>query len=152
MPVKAVLLYECGGDWVKFIAGRVDLTVIYADEVENKITIAQQFGGCCQCGASGDDVIVDYNPPLGNGPEQMKVGIQAVAVNTLHRVSIERNAESVRNALTYRSGEVEPVCMTAPGRGDNTPIFRIVDKSLNEVGGSVGKESRNVGRLLNLAE
>ena len=152
MPVKAVLLYECGGDWVKFIAGRVDLTVVYADEGEDKITIAQQFGGCRQCGAGGDDVIVDYNPPLGDGPEQMKVGSQAVAVDTLNGIGIERNAESVRYALTYRSGEVEPVCMTAPGRGDDTPIFRIVDKTLNEVAGCLGKQSGSIGRVLYLAE
>lgn len=82
----------------------------------------------------------------------MKVKLQTVAVDTLNGIGIERNPEARCCALTYRRGEVEPVCMTAPGRGDNTPIFRIVDKSLNEVGGSVGKESRNVGRLLNLAE
>ena len=82
----------------------------------------------------------------------MKVGIQTVAVDTLHSIGIERNAETDRYPLTYRRGEVESVCMAPPGCGDYTPVFRIVDKTLNEVGGRVGKQGRYVGRLLKLAE
>lgn len=82
----------------------------------------------------------------------MKVGIQTVAVDTLHSVDIEWNAETDRYPLTYRRGEVESVCMAPPGCGDYTPVFRIVDKTLNEVGGGIGKQRRYVGRLFNLAE
>lgn len=39
-----------------------------------------------------------------------------------------------------------------PGRGDDTPIFRIVDKTLNEVAGCLGKQSGGIGRVLYLAE
>lgn len=82
----------------------------------------------------------------------MKVGIQTVAVDTLHSIGIERNAETDRYPLTYRRGEVESVCMAPPGCGDYTPVFRIVDKTLNEVGGGIGKQRRYVGRVLYLAE
>ena len=82
----------------------------------------------------------------------MKVGIQTITVDTLDGIGIERNAESVRNMPAYRSGKVEPLCMTAPGRGDDTPIFRIVDKTLNEIAGSLGKERGSLGRVLDFTE
>ena len=128
------------------------LAVIDAYDVEDKITIGQQ---CCrgrQCGAGGDDVVIYYHLSLGNGPEQMKVRGQTVAVDALHRIGIEWYTEIVRDSLTYRRGKVEPVCMTAPWCRDYSPIFRIIDKTLNEVAGSVGKQCGYIGRLLNLAE
>lgn len=82
----------------------------------------------------------------------MKVGIQAVAIYALNGIGIERNAKSVRNMPTYRSGKVEPVCMTAPGRGDDTPIFRIVDKTLNEIACCLGKERGSLGRVFDFTE
>lgn len=41
LPFSGLLLLKCGGDWVKIIAGRMDLTVIDANDVENKITVGQ---------------------------------------------------------------------------------------------------------------
>jgi hypothetical protein len=82
----------------------------------------------------------------------VKVGIEAVTVDTLHRVRIKRNAEAVGYALTYSRGKVEPVCMAAPGCGDDAPIFRIVDKTVYEVACSVCKQSGGIGRVLYLAE
>lgn len=130
----------------------MDLSVVYADDVENKITIGQKRGSCRQSGTGGDDVIINYHPPFSKGPEQMKVGIQTVAVDTLHSIGIEWNTESDRYPLTYRRGEVEPLCMAPPGCGDDTPIFRIVDKTLNEVAGGLGKQLGYIGRVLYLAE
>ena len=134
------------------MAGRMDLTVVDTNNVEDKITVGQQGGGGSKCGAGCDDIIIDYHPPLGYGSEQMKVRIQSVAVDTLDGIGIEWNAEGGRYSFTYRCGKVESDCIASPGSSDDTPVFRIVDKTLNEVGGRVSKQRRNVGRLLYLAE
>lgn len=42
LPFLALLLLKYGGDWVKNIAERIDLTVIYAYDVEYQITIGKQ--------------------------------------------------------------------------------------------------------------
>ena len=130
----------------------MDLTVVDTNNVEDKITVGQQGGGGSKCGAGCDDIIIDYHPPLGYGSEQMKVRIQSVAVDTLNGISIEWNTESGRNSFTYRRGKVKSACMASPRCGDDTPVFRIVDKALNEVGGCIGKQCRYVRRLLKLAE
>ena len=82
----------------------------------------------------------------------MKVGVKTVTVDTLNGIGIEWNAEVRRYPLTYCRGEVEPVRMAAPWCGYYGPVFRIADKPLNEVAGSVGKLGGYLGRLLNLAE
>lgn len=130
----------------------MDLSVTDAYEVENHVAVSELRVGRYHRSAGGDDVIIDYHPPLGYGAEQMKVRIQSVAVDTLDGIGIEWNAEGGRYSFTYRCGKVESDCIASPGSSDDTPVFRIVDKTLNEVGGRVSKQRRNVGRLLYLAE
>lgn len=42
MALWAVSACRYGGDCVRFMAGRIDLTVVDADDVEDKITVGQQ--------------------------------------------------------------------------------------------------------------
>jgi len=82
----------------------------------------------------------------------MKIRVEPIAVDTLNRVCIERYAESVADHLADGRGEMEPVRMSAPGRGYYGPIFRIIDKSQNEIARCIGKHLGDIGRLFNLAE
>lgn len=64
----------------------------------------------------------------------------------------EWNTMAFDRQLAYRRGEVDHVCMATLWCGDDTPVFRIVDNTLDEVAGGIGKQCGNVRRLLNLAE
>ena len=52
---------------------------------------------------------------------------EAIAVDALHRIGIERNAEFEGYALAYSRGKMKTGVMPAAWRGDDCPVFRISD-------------------------
>jgi len=106
----------------------MDLSVTDAYEVENHVPVSELRVGRDHRGASGDDVIIDYHPPLGDGPQQHEIRMQAVMVDALQGVTIERNADSVRDYTTYLSCEVEALSVSAPRSCDYAPVCRIANE------------------------
>ena len=76
--------------------------------------------------ARSDNVIVDDEPTLLDWSGDGTPGRKSVAVDALHRIGIERNAELEGDAFTYSHGEMKTggVIPTAR-RGDDCPVFRI---------------------------
>lgn len=106
----------------------MDLSVTDAYEVENHVPVSKLRVGRNHRGTGGDDVIIDYHPPLGDGPQQHEVRVQPVMVDALQRIIIERKAESVRNYPAYLCGEMEAVGVPASRSGDDAPSCRIADE------------------------
>lgn len=106
----------------------MDLSVTDAYEVENHVSVSELRVGRNHRGTGGDDVIIYYHPPLGDGPQQHKVRVQSVMVDALQGIAIERKAESVGDYATYLGGEVEPIGVSASRSGDDAPVCRIADK------------------------
>lgn len=106
----------------------MDLSVTDAYEVENHVPVSELRVRRDHRGASGDDVVIDYHPTLGDGPQQHEIRVQAVMVDALQGVTIERNAERVRNYAAYLSGEMEAIGVPAPRSGDDAPVCRIADE------------------------
>lgn len=106
----------------------MDLSVTDAYEVENHVPVSELRVGRDHRGASGDDVIIDYHPPLGDGPQQHEIRMQSVMVDALQRIIVERKAERVRDYAAYLGGEMEAIGVPAPRSGDDAPVCRIADK------------------------
>lgn len=106
----------------------MDLSVTDAYEVENHVPASELRVGRYHRGAGGDDVIIDYHPPLGDGPQQHEVRVQPVMVDALQGVIVERKAQSVRDYPAYLCGEMEAVGVPAPRSGDDAPVCRITDE------------------------
>lgn len=106
----------------------MDLSVTDAYEVDNHVTVSELRVGRYHRGTRWDDVVIDYHPPLRDGPQQHEVRVQTVMVDALQGVIVERKAESVRDVAAYLSGEMEAVGVPAPWRGDDAPVFRIADE------------------------
>lgn len=106
----------------------MDLSVTDAYEVENHVPVSELRVGRYHRGAGGDDVIIDYHPPLGDGPQQHEVRVQTVMVDALQGVIVERKAESVRDYAAYLRGEMEAIGVPAPRSGDDAPVCRIADE------------------------
>lgn len=106
----------------------MDLSVTDAYEVENHVPVSELRVGSYHRGAGGDDVIIDYHPPLGDGPQQREVRVQTVMVDALQGVIVERNAESIRDYAAYLCGEMEAVGVPALRCGDDAPAIRIADE------------------------
>lgn len=106
----------------------MDLSVTDAYEVENHVPVAELHVGRDHRGAGGNDVIIDYHPPLGDGPQQHEVRVQTVMVDALQGVIVERKAESVRDYAAYLGGEMEAIGVSAPRSGDDAPVCRIADE------------------------
>lgn len=123
---------RCGADWFVIVACGCHLSVVYADEVDDEISVGEQIGRGRQCAAGGDDVIVDDEPTLLDGSQMVKLRGEAVAVDALHRIGIERNAEFEGDPLTYSRGEMKTGVMPAAWRGDDCPVFRIGDERCQE--------------------
>lgn len=106
----------------------MDLSVTDAYEVENHVAVSELRVGRDHRGASGDDVVIDYHPTLCDGPQQHEIRMQAVMVDALQGVIVERKAESVRDYAANLGGEMEAVSVPAPRCGDDAPVFRIADE------------------------
>lgn len=106
----------------------MDLSVTDAYEVENHVPVSELRVGGYHRGAGGDDVIIDYHPPLGDGPQQHEVRVQTVMVDALQRIIVERKVESVRDYAAYLCSEMEAIGVPAPRSGDDTPFCRIADE------------------------
>lgn len=106
----------------------MDLSVTDAYEVENHVPVAELHVGRDHRGAGGNDVIIDYHPPLGDGPQQHEVRVQTVMVDALQGVIVERKAESVRDYAAYLGGEMEAIGVSAPRSSDDAPVCRIADE------------------------
>ena len=106
----------------------MDLSVTDAYEVENHVPVSELCVRRNHRGARGDDVVIDYHPTLGDGPQQHEIGVQAIMVDALQGVTIERNAERVRDYATYLGGKVEAIGVPAPRSGDDAPVCRIADE------------------------
>lgn len=53
----------------------MDLSVTDADEVENHVAVSELRVRRDHRGAGGDDVVIDYHPSLGNGPQQHEIRV-----------------------------------------------------------------------------
>lgn len=106
----------------------MDLSVTDAYEVENHVPVAELHVGRDHRGAGGNDVIIDYHPPLGDGPQQHEVRVQTVMVDALQGVIVERKAESVGDYAAYLGGEMEAIGVPAPRSSDDAPVCRIADE------------------------
>ena len=106
----------------------MDLSVTDAYEVENHVAVSELRVGRYHRSAGGDDVIIDYHPPLGDGPQQHKVRVQTVMVDTLQGIIVERKSESVRYYAAYLGREMEAIGVPTPRSGDDAPVFRIADE------------------------
>lgn len=106
----------------------MDLSVTDAYEVENHVPVSELRVGRDHRGTGGDYVIIDYHPPLGDGPQQHEVRVQSVMVDALQGIAIERNAESVGDYAAYLGGEMEAIGVPAPRSSDDAPVCRIADK------------------------
>lgn len=104
------------------------LSVTDAYEVENHVPVSELRIGRYHRGAGCDDVVIDYHPPLGDGPQQHEVRVQTVMVDALQGIIVERKAESVRDYPAYLGGEMETVGVPAPRSGDDAPLCRITDE------------------------
>ena len=106
----------------------MDLSVTDADEVENHVAVSELRVRRYHRGTGGDDVIIDYHPPLSDGPQQHEVGVQTVMVDALQGIIVERNAKRRGDVAAYLGGEMEAVSVPAPRCGDDAPVFRIADE------------------------
>lgn len=106
----------------------MDLSVTDAYEVENHVPVAELRVGRDHRRTGGDDVIIDYHPPLGDRPQQHEVWVQSVMVDALQGIAIERNAESVGDYVAYLGSEMEAIGVPAPRSGDDAPVCRIADE------------------------
>lgn len=123
---------QCGAYWFVIVACGCHLSVVYADEVDDEISVGEQIGRGRQCAAGGDDVIVDDELALLDGAQVVELRGEAVAVDTQHSVGIERNAEFEGDALTYSCGEMKTGVMPAAWSCNDCPIFRIGDERCQE--------------------
>jgi len=128
----------------------MDLSVTDAYEVENHISVSELRVGRYHRGAGGDYVIIDYHPPLGDGPQQHEVRVQTVMVDALQGIAIERNAESVGDYAAYLGGKMEAIGVPAPRSGDDTPICRIADECCDEFARNIGEHRGMICRGFNL--
>lgn len=129
-PYEAFVAFSrsrCRADWFVIVACGCHLSVVYADEVDDEISVCEQIGRGRQCAAGGDDVIIDDELTLFDGSQVVKLRGEAVAVDALHRIGIERNAEFEGDAFTYSRGEMKTGVMPATWRCDDSPVFRISD-------------------------
>lgn len=123
---------RCGADWFVIVACGCHLSVVYADEVDDEISVSEQIGRSRQCAARSDNVIVDDEPTLLDWSQVMELRGESVAVDALHRIGIERNAELEGDAFTYSRGEMKTGVMPTARRGDDCPVFRIGDERCQE--------------------
>lgn len=130
----------------------MDLSVTDAYEVENHVPVSELRVGSYHRGAGGDDVIIDYHPPLGDRPQQHEVWVQTVMVDALQGIAIERNAESVGDYAAYLGGEMEAIGVPAPRSGDDAPVCRIANECRDEFARDIGKHRGMIGRRFNLPE
>lgn len=130
----------------------MDLSVTDAYEVENHVPVSELRVGGYHRGAGGDDVIIDYHPPLGDGPQQHEVRVQTVMVDALQRIIVERKVESVRDYAAYLCSEMEAVGVPAPRSGDDAPVCRIADKCRDEFARNISEHRGMIGRGFNLTE
>lgn len=130
----------------------MDLSVTDAYEVENHVPVAELRVGRDHRGAGGNDVIIDYHPPLGYGPQQHEIRMQTVMVDALQGIAIERNAESVGDYAAYLGGEMEAIGVPAPRSGDDAPVCRIADKCRDEFARNISEHRGMIGRGFNLTE
>ena len=130
----------------------MDLSVTDAYEIENHVPVAELRVGRDHRGAGGDDVIIDYHPPLGDGPQQHEVRVQSVMVDALQGIAIERNAESVGDYAAHLGGKMEAIGVPAPRSGDDTPICRIADECRDEFARGICEHRGMIGRGFNLPE
>lgn len=106
----------------------MDLSVTDAYEVENHVPVSELRVGRDHRRAGGDDVIIDYHPPLGDEPQQHEIRVQAVMVDALQGIIVERKAESVRDYAAHLGGEMEAIGVPASRSGDDAPVCRIADE------------------------
>ena len=106
----------------------MDLSITDAYKVENHVSVSELRVGRDHRGASGDDVVIDYHPPLGDGPQQHEIRVQAVMVDTLQGIIVERKAESVRDYAAYLRGEMKAIGVPTPRSSDDAPVCRIADE------------------------
>lgn len=130
----------------------MDLSVTDAYEVENHISVSELRIGRDHRGAGGDDVIIDYHPPLGDGPQQHEVRVQSVMVDALQGIVIERNAESVGDYAAYLGSEMEAIGVPAPRSSDDAPVCRIADECRDEFARNISEHRGMIGRGFNLPE
>lgn len=123
---------RCGADWFVIVACGCHLSVVYADEVDDEISVGEQIGRGRQCAAGGDNVIVNDEPTLLDWSQMVKLRGESVAVDALHRIGIERNAEFEGDAFTYSRGEMKTEVMPTAWCGDDRPVFRIGDERCQE--------------------
>lgn len=130
----------------------MDLSVTDADEVENHIAVSELRVRRDHRGASGDDVVIDYHPTLGDRPQQHEVWVQSVMVDALQGIAIERNAESVGDYVAYLGSEMEAIGVPAPRSSDDAPVCRIADECRDEFARNIGEHRGMIGRGFNLPE
>lgn len=130
----------------------MDLSVTDAYEVENHVPVSELRVGRDHRGTGGDDIIIDYHPTLGDRPQQHEIGMQAIVVDALQRIIVERDPNRSRDEAAHFRGEVEAIGMPAPWRGDNAPVFRIANESGNEFGRHISKHRGMIGRGFYLQE
>ncbi len=100
----------------------MNLSVADAYEIQNNISLPELRVGRDHRGTGSDDVIIDYHPPLGDGPQQHEVRVQTVMVDALQRIIVERDTNRSRDEAAHFRGEVEAIGMPAPWRGDDAPV------------------------------
>lgn len=130
----------------------MNLSVADAYEIENHISLPELRVGRDHRRPRCDYVIVDYHPTLGDRTQQHEIGMQAVVVDALQRIIVERDTNRSRDEAAHFRGEMEAIGMPAPWRGDDAPVFRIANESGNEFGRHISKHRGMIGRGFYLQE
>ena len=106
----------------------MNLSVADAYEIENHISLSELRVGRDHRRPRCDYVIVDYHPTLGDRTQQHEIRMQAVVVDALQRIIVERDTNRSRDEAAHFRGEVEAIGVPAPRSGDDAPVCRIADE------------------------
>lgn len=128
------------------------LPITDAYEVENHVSVPELRVRSDHRGASSDNVIIDYHPSLGDGPQQHEVRMQTVMVDALQSVIVEWDAESVRDNAAYFSGKMESFGVPTPRCGDYAPACRVANECCDKFARDIGKHRGMIGRGFNIPE
>lgn len=122
-PFDTPFSVKRGTDNAQNAIGRTDLSVVYAYEVQHKLSIIKQIVCCCQCHTCCDDVVEHYHSPLADRSQQHKVGGKSAPIDTLNGIAVEWNVEDFRNLEAYCTRKMETVVVPPPRSGDDAHII-----------------------------
>lgn len=137
---------------LKAVSWRTHLSVIYADEVQHKLSIAEKIVGCGQCHAGGNDVIEHNHSPLIDWAQQHEVRVKSATVDTLNGIAVKWNVEVLGYMQAHRTRKEKTIVMPSPRSGDDAPIIKRSNKASEEATHNLCKIVCDNFRLLYFSE